>query len=232
VRRIIYSRPSSYLRCWRSAGFRVDPATRRRPRTAGTRRRDDGARRQAVILRKVPRATWSPPCLGSIPALVAPIVGPVVGGFIATLHSWRWIFSSTCDRIAGYWLRPVHRGDGEGDAAATRLHRGSSSVSVCKVASRLENLARVSCRPRPSSPGSHSVSCFTCVRVALPAQPNIRFSTCRSSDRRSRLDHGRALFSHRRRSYTIAMPLMLQEGFGLTPLRSGLLTFAGRRAPS
>ena len=46
-----------------------------------------------IVLRTVPRAeiigaiAWL-----SIPALVGPVVGPPLGGFITTYFNWRWIF--------------------------------------------------------------------------------------------------------------------------------------------
>jgi MFS family permease len=46
-----------------------------------------------VILRTVPRSeivgalAWL-----TIPALIGPVIGPPVGGFIATFFTWRWIF--------------------------------------------------------------------------------------------------------------------------------------------
>src|SRR5258708_18779308 len=46
-----------------------------------------------VILRTVPRAeivgalAWL-----TIPALIGPVIGPPVGGFITTFFTWRWIF--------------------------------------------------------------------------------------------------------------------------------------------
>src|SRR6185437_4770212 len=46
-----------------------------------------------VLLRSVPRSELvRAMSFVSVPALIGPIVGPPLGGFIVTYASWRWIF--------------------------------------------------------------------------------------------------------------------------------------------
>ena len=64
-----------------------------RPLPAGDRRRDDGAGRapRHPAQRPEDRARLALAYL-TIPALIGPVVGPPLGGFITTYFDWRWIF--------------------------------------------------------------------------------------------------------------------------------------------
>ena len=70
-----------------------------------------------VLLRSVAKAelvramAWL-----TVPALIGPVIGPLIGGFITTYFHWRWIF----------WIN-VPIGDarpGPGDPVHPRLPRG------------------------------------------------------------------------------------------------------------
>ena len=70
-----------------------------------------------------------------IPALVGPILGPPLGGFIVTYLDWRWIFYlnvpiGVAGRGAG---QPVHR-PGARRAAAKRPTSSASCSPACRSA--------------------------------------------------------------------------------------------------
>ncbi len=46
-----------------------------------------------VVLRTIPKAELvSAMAYLTVPALIGPVIGPPLGGFIVTYFSWRWIF--------------------------------------------------------------------------------------------------------------------------------------------
>jgi MFS family permease len=79
------------------------------------------ATRKEDLMRAIAIITW--------PGLVAPVIGPPLGGFITTYSSWRWIF---------YLNLP--RGASSATRAKTRSVRSMRSASCCA-----DSLARRSC---------------------------------------------------------------------------------------
>ncbi|HZF17012.1 MAG TPA: DHA2 family efflux MFS transporter permease subunit [Steroidobacteraceae bacterium] len=186
-----------------------------------------------VILRKVPKSdlvaamAWV-----SIPALVAPIVGPVVGGFIATYSSWRWIFFINVPiGIAGYWLatRYIEETAKETPPPLDFIGWFIVGIGLASFVFGLENLGK---GLLPASTVLTWIAFGVLLTVAYAwrsrtaEHPILDLSLLGIPTLGASITGG-ALFRIGVGAYTIAMPLMLQEGFGLTPLRSGLLTFAG-----
>ncbi len=186
-----------------------------------------------VILRKVPKSdlvaamAWV-----SIPALVAPIVGPVVGGFIATYSSWRWIFFINVPiGIAGYWLatRFIEETETETPPPLDFVGWFILGIGLASFVFGLENLGK---GLLPTSTVLTWIGFGILLTVAYAwrarsAEHPILDLLLFNIPTLGASITGGALFRIGVGAYTIAMPLMLQEGFGLTPLRSGLLTFAG-----
>ena len=183
-----------------------------------------------VLLRTVPKnelvqaLSWL-----TIPALVAPILGPPIGGFIATYSDWRWIFLINIPMglvgIALAWrfvpdLRePVKPLDWTGFA-----------LSGLGLALALFGF---------SSLGRHMVStpvALGCLLLGLGGMAGYVWHALRHPHplidlRLLKLPTFRAgvmggmLFRIGIGATPFLLPLMLQLGFGLTPLASGLLTF-------
>ena len=82
-----------HSRIRRMCGQRVAADARRDARRTGSRRRLDGARRSPPRVavkcegRPGPGIAWL-----TWPALAAPVLAPILGGAVATVGSWRWIF--------------------------------------------------------------------------------------------------------------------------------------------
>jgi EmrB/QacA subfamily drug resistance transporter len=184
-----------------------------------------------VILRTVPRSelvdalAWL-----TIPALIGPVLGPPVGGFITTYFSWRWIFwinlpvaavgvvmaslfipnsreeTSTPFDYPGFVL------SGLGLAA---LVSGSAAVDV----SGLSPVAILGL----FATGFISVILYVFhaqrARAPILDLKLLRFPTFRAGI------VGGSLFRVGVGAVPLLLPLLLQLGFGMSPLQSGLLTF-------
>ncbi|HEU0153944.1 MAG TPA: DHA2 family efflux MFS transporter permease subunit [Arenimonas sp.] len=183
-----------------------------------------------VLLRTVPKnelvqaLSWL-----TIPALVAPILGPPLGGLIATYSDWRWIFLINLPMgLLGLFLawrfvpdlrEPVKPLDWTGFA-----------LSGLGLALALFGF---------SSLGRHMVStpvAAVCLVLGLGGMAGYVWQALRHPHplidlRLLKLPTFRAgvmggmLFRIGIGATPFLLPLMLQLGFGLTPLASGLLTF-------
>lgn len=191
-----------------------------------------------VVLRDLPKAqlvrtvaiiTW--------PALSAPLLGPVLGGYIATHFSWQWIFYMNVPLglgaiVASYYLlnnakKTVHRFDvkgflltGLGFAAfmagiehlASNMHAITTSAIVITVGLLLMGLATFHIKLAPSPLFSFSAMQYRTFRLSLYGGSLVRIAL------------GSAPF---------LIPLMLQLGMGYSPVEAGsilLWLFAGNLA--
>ncbi|HEY2345453.1 MAG TPA: MFS transporter [Xanthomonadaceae bacterium] len=184
-----------------------------------------------VLLRAIPKhelvqaLSWL-----TIPALVAPMIGPPLGGFITTYFHWRWIFGINLPmgalgivlalRFIPNLREPVQPLDwrgfalsGFGLAAAmfgfSTLGRHMVSTQVaatCLVVGLLALAGYVMHARRHPHP---------LLDLALFRLPTFRAGVL-----------GGGLFRVGIGAIPFLLPLMLQLGFGLDPLHSGLLTFA------
>jgi EmrB/QacA subfamily drug resistance transporter len=166
----------------------------------------------------------------TIPALVGPLVGPPVGGFITTYFSWHWIFLINIPiGFIGIWLATRYLPETERlvtprldligfvlvGIGASGVVFGLSVVSmpalppivgvvtlIAGVVAGLLYLLHARRRPNPL--------------LALDLLKNQTFRTSVFGGGLFRIGIGAVPF---------LLPLMLQIGFGLTPFQSGLITF-------
>ncbi|HMQ57340.1 MAG TPA: MFS transporter [Rhizobiaceae bacterium] len=186
-----------------------------------------------VLVRSTPRADLvSAMAWVTIPGLIGPIAGPPIGGFLTEFASWHWIFLVNVPIglagivLAGIFLpqtptRDVGRVDWTGfllsAVAASGVVFGFSVISM------------------PALPPAVGI-----VTVATGVAAGIAYFAHARRTERPLLDP--RIFRHRSFAASVLggslfrlgigaspflLPLMLQLGFGYSPLESGLVTFAG-----
>ena len=184
-----------------------------------------------VLLRSVPKhelvqaLSWL-----TIPALVGPMVGPPLGGFITTYFNWRWIFLINLPiGVLGIalalkfvpnirdeapppldWLGFALAGGGLGAAmfgfSTFGRHLVPTEIAVTALCAGIAGLVAYVLHARRS------------------ARPLLDLNLFRLSTYRAGVVGG-SLFRIGIGASPFLLPLMLQIGFGLSAVQSGLLTF-------
>ncbi|KQP60201.1 MFS transporter [Methylobacterium sp. Leaf112] len=185
-----------------------------------------------VILRSVPKSELvSALAYLTIPALIGPIMGPPLGGLITTYLDWRWIFLINIPiGFAGIVLASVYF-ENVRETARPPLDLVGFALSGLGLATLMLGLASTG---RHLLPEGVSWGCLAAGIVLLSlylrhsrrvAHPVIRLDLLRYPTFRAAVTGG-SLFRIGTGAIPFLLPLMLQIGFGLDPLQSGLLTFA------
>ena len=187
-----------------------------------------------VLLRTVDRADLVS-AMGwlLVPALIGPILGPPVGGFIVTYLDWRWIFYVNVPiGVLGLALSWLFIPDTRGATRQKFDYPGFvlSGVSLAcllfgfETASRLVGGASVAL----ALIGAGLVSGAAYVAYALRVKrvtPILDLSLLRGRTFRVSVLAG-SLSRITQGAQPFLLPLMMQLGFGMSPLESGLLTLA------
>jgi MFS family permease len=167
----------------------------------------------------------------TVPALVGPVIGPPLGGFITTYFSWHWIFlinipigligifmalryidpirSENPERFDLYGL--VLAGIGLGGIAFGLSVAGLNLLPWTVVAA----LVVV---------GSISMTLYV-IHARRTGSPVLDFSLLRLPTLRASIIGG-FLFRLGIGALPFLLPLLMQVGFGLSPFQSGLVTFS------
>ncbi|HWV43327.1 DHA2 family efflux MFS transporter permease subunit [Pseudorhodoplanes sp.] len=168
----------------------------------------------------------------TIPALIGPVVGPPVGGFITTYASWHWIFLINIPiGIVGIvlvllYIDPVPAEHQEPFDGVGMLLAG---LGVAGLAFGL-SVAGLDMLPWPITTalvagGALSMTAYLFHARKIPA-PILDFSLLRYATFNASLVGG-FLFRLGIGAIPFLLPLMLQTGFHMSPFQSGLVTFAG-----
>ena len=167
----------------------------------------------------------------SVPALIGPVMGPPLGGFIVTYWSWRWIFFINIPiGILGIILVNLLVGDLKEGGRRPFDFGGFvlTGVGLATLAFGFENVAR-GALPNILVAALLIVGAGCTVlyvrharRVAHPIIDLALFQI----PTYAAASIGGFLFRMGLGALPFLLPLMLQVGFGLDPLSSGLLTFA------
>ncbi len=164
------------------------------------------------------------------PALIGPLVGPPVGGFLATYLTWHWIFLINVPiGLIGIWLAGRVLPDLEVHQPG-RLDARGFLLSGLAAAGVVFGLSVVSLPALPPAVGIATVGiglaaalCYVFHARRTP-RPLLDLSLLSNPALRAGLMSG-ALFRIGSGAVPFLLPLMFQLGFGMTPFQSGMLTF-------
>ncbi|MHA6642293.1 MFS transporter [Mesorhizobium sp. A623] len=166
----------------------------------------------------------------SIPALVGPLVGPPVGGFITTYFSWHWIFLINVPiGIIGIWLATRYLPKTP-SMTMPRLDVPGFVLSGVAASGVVFGLSVMGLAALPPYVGivttlvglvSGAAYLFHARRAPNPL---LDLSLFRNQVFRTSVLGG-GLFRIGIGAVPFLLPLMLQIGFGLTPFQSGMITF-------
>jgi len=185
-----------------------------------------------VLLRTVPKSELvRAMSYVSVPALIGPVIGPPLGGFIVTYGSWRWIFFINIPIGAlGVLLVNLFIEDMRDATRRPFDLRGFAltGIGLASLAFGFETIGR-GALPAVANLGllAIGVLCLALyvrharrvdhpiIDLALMRIPTYAMATI-----------GGFLFRMGLGALPFLLPLMLQVGFGLDALSSGLITFA------
>ncbi len=185
-----------------------------------------------VILRTVPKSEL----VGSlawltIPALIGPVVGPPLGGFITTYFHWRWIFwinlpIGVLGLVLATMFIPNVRGEEQ-----TRFDTIGFILSGIGMASFVTGSTAIGLNILPIPIvvllllcGATMLTAYFFYARRVP-NPILDLSLFRIPTFRISITGG-SLFRIGIGAIPFLLPLLFQLGFGMTPFQSGMLTFA------
>ncbi len=167
----------------------------------------------------------------TVPALIGPVIGPPVGGFITTYASWHWIFLINIPiglvgiALTMRFIDPVRADDLE-RFDGTGMLLASLGVAGLAFGLSVAGLDLLPWTVVVALIGGGAVAMTAYVFHARKvAAPPLDFRLTRYPTFRAALAGG-FLFRLGIGALPFLLPLMLQIGFGMTPFQSGLVTFA------
>lgn len=185
-----------------------------------------------VLVRSTPkRELVSAMAWLTIPALVGPLMGPPVGGFITTFFSWHWIFLINVPiGLAGIWTAGRFLPEIE-PLPPRPIDFPGFILSALAASGVVFGLSVVSLPALPSWVGVATLAVgavcgFFYVRHARRAATPILDPRVFVNPTFRAGIVGGAIFRIGAGAVPFLLPLMFQLGFGLSPFQSGMLTFA------
>jgi EmrB/QacA subfamily drug resistance transporter len=186
-----------------------------------------------VVLRTIPKPELvSAMAYLTVPALIGPVIGPPLGGFIVTYFSWRWIFLINIPiGVLGLALalRFIPNVRDPREEPLDGLGFGISSLGLAGTMFGFENVGRGIL----SNEVTAALICGGAVFLALYARharrvtaPILDVALLRVRTFRASVLGG-FVFRMGIGALPFLTPLMLQLGFGLSPFESGMITFSG-----
>ena len=185
-----------------------------------------------VLLRSIDKSalvnamTWV-----TVPALIGPVIGPPLGGFITTYFSWHWIFLINIPMgllgifMAMKYIDPIKSVDPERfDLYGLVLAGiGLAGISFGLSVAGLNFLPWVVIVALIGG-GAVSMTLYA-LHARRTGSPVLDFSLLRLPTLRAAIVGG-FMFRLGIGALPFLLPLLMQVGFGLSPFQSGLVTFA------
>src|SRR6202795_1439894 len=167
----------------------------------------------------------------TVPALIGPVIGPPLGGFITTYFSWHWIFLINIPiGLLGIfmgmkYIDPIRREDPERFVLYGLVLAG---IGLAGIAFGL-SVAGLNLLPWTIVAGLVAIGSISMTLYVLHARktgsPVLDFAMLRLPTLRAAIIGG-FLFRLGIGALPFLLPLLMQVGFGLSPFRSGLVTFS------
>lgn len=184
-----------------------------------------------ILLRSVPKSRLvRAMAFVTVPALVGPVLGPPLGGFLATFASWRWIFLVNVPiGVLGFVLVSILIDDRREDGVKPLDWRGFAlaGLGFAGLMLGLEVTGR-GVLPWPLSIGILAGGALALMLYVFHARrhphPIIDFALMRIPTFRAAM-WGGLWFRVSIGAIPFLLPMMLQLGFGMTAFASGLITF-------
>jgi EmrB/QacA subfamily drug resistance transporter len=166
----------------------------------------------------------------TVPALIGPVIGPPLGGFITTYFSWHWIFLINIPIglvgivLALKFIDPIR---GELPERFDLYGMMLSGVGLGGIAFGL-SVAGLNLLPWPIVAGLVGIGAISMTLYVMHARktgsPVLDFGLLRLPTMRASIIGG-FLFRLGIGALPFLLPLLMQVGFGLSPFKSGLVTF-------
>ena len=167
----------------------------------------------------------------TLPALIGPVIGPLIGGFLTTYLHWRWIFFINLPMgLIGIILATRYVPDVKGDHLTPLDGRGFllSGLGLSSLVFGLTILGR-ELLPLAAAPGlilfGSLCLAFYVIHARHVPHPILKLKLLKLPTFLTSVVGG-FFFRAGIGSNPFLLPLMLQIGFGLSAFQSGSLTFA------
>ncbi len=167
----------------------------------------------------------------TVPALLGPVMGPPLGGFITTYFSWRWIFWINVPvGVLGLILATLFIPDIRG-ATRTRFDSSGFALAGLGLALFMSGSTTLGLNLLPLGYvfgmlfGGAALLVAYVVHSRRIESPLVDLSLFRIHTFRTSMI-GTMLFRIGVGATPFLLPLLLQIGFGMTPFQSGMITFA------
>ncbi len=167
----------------------------------------------------------------TIPSLLGPMIGPPLGGLIVTIADWRWIFLVNVPiGLIGILMASLYFQDTRGPERA--LDFKGSLLSAIALTGLIAGAASTGRHVAPfwMSATAFGIGCIAALAYVRHARTTTKPVLDLSLFKLKTFDAGvagGALFRIGVGASAFLVPLMLQIGFGLDPLTSGLVTLWG-----